>query len=233
MYLCENCKVSNNGKYGSGRFCSQKCSRSYSSNIKKEEKNKKISISLKGNTPWNKDTRLDRIRNCKYCNKEFIIRNKKNIFCTAKCQHSFGISKESRKKLKEKALERVKNGTHKGWQTRNIESYPEKFFKKVLQNINIKYEFNFPVSKKSLGIENLSCYFLDFYIVIDNRKIDLEIDGKQHDYKERKQKDLIRDNILKNNGYEIYRIKWKNPINEINKTYIKKEIEKLKEYLKI
>jgi hypothetical protein len=31
---------------------------------------------------------------------------------------------------------------------------------------------------------------------------------------------------LKKNGFIVYRIKWKNPINDINKKYIKEEIEK-------
>ena len=129
--------------------------------------------------------------------------------------------------------ERIKRGDHKGWQSRNIESYPEKFFKKVLDNLRIKYLFNHPVKKIDLGINESSCYFLDFYIEIFNRRIDLEIDGKQHEYKERKDKDLIRDSLLKNNGYEVYRIKWKNPINIKNKEYIKNEIERMIKYLGI
>lgn len=44
---CENCLKDHNGEYGSGRFCEEKCSRSFSSKINKEEKNKKISAALK------------------------------------------------------------------------------------------------------------------------------------------------------------------------------------------
>lgn len=44
---CENCQKEHNGEYGSGRFCSQKCSRSFSSKIKREEINKKVSETLK------------------------------------------------------------------------------------------------------------------------------------------------------------------------------------------
>lgn len=49
---------------------------------------------------------------------------------------------------------------------------------------------------------------MDF--VIGN--LDLEIDGKQHQYKERKESDLKRDEFLRNEGYFVYRIRW----NEIN-----------------
>ena len=55
-------------------------------------------------------------------------------------------------------------------------------------------------------------YFLDFLIEIDNIKIDLEIDGKQHLRKEVHDKDIIRDERLKTMGYTIYRVPW----NEIN-----------------
>lgn len=47
--ICENCSVIHNGKYGSGRFCSSKCSRSYSTKINREEINKKVSRTLKNN----------------------------------------------------------------------------------------------------------------------------------------------------------------------------------------
>lgn len=86
-------------------------------------------------------------------------------------------------------IKRVKDGRHKGWSSRNIESFPEKFFKQVLDNNNIKYQFNYSITKKSLGVNESSCYFLDFKIG-DN--IDLEIDGKQHEWKERKESDIKR-----------------------------------------
>lgn len=44
---CENCQIDHDGNYGSGRFCSQKCSRSFSSKANREETNKKVSKTLK------------------------------------------------------------------------------------------------------------------------------------------------------------------------------------------
>lgn len=44
---CENCAQEHDGSYGSGRFCSSKCARSFSSKNNRLDKNKKISISLK------------------------------------------------------------------------------------------------------------------------------------------------------------------------------------------
>ena len=45
--LCENCGNEHDGTYGSGRFCNTICSHSYSSNSKKEQTSKKISIAMK------------------------------------------------------------------------------------------------------------------------------------------------------------------------------------------
>jgi very-short-patch-repair endonuclease len=234
MKKCDNCDNLHDSKIGSGRFCSPKCSKSFSTKGKRKEINEKISHSLKGRI-IKEDPILLRNRvkdNCKFCKLEYEKKKKNQKYCSRICS-SRDCTELSKEKIKNKYKERIEKGEHKGWQTRNIESYPEKFFKSVLQNLNIKYDFNLPVNKKSLGLDESSCYFLDFYIEINNRKIDLEIDGKQHDYKERKEKDKIRDSILSKNNYEIYRIKWKNPINEDNKSYIKTEIEKLKEYLDI
>lgn len=45
---CENCNKDHNGEYGSGRFCSQKCSRGFATRNKRVEINKKVSKSLSG-----------------------------------------------------------------------------------------------------------------------------------------------------------------------------------------
>lgn len=58
MNICENCGNEHDGEYGSGRFCSTKCSRGFSTKAKRKEINKKVSIKLKGP-----------IYNCINCNK--------------------------------------------------------------------------------------------------------------------------------------------------------------------
>ena len=45
---CENCKSIHDGTFGSGRFCSIKCSRGFSTKAKREEINEKVSSKLKG-----------------------------------------------------------------------------------------------------------------------------------------------------------------------------------------
>ena len=162
---------------------------------------------------------------CIICNKELTYNQKvsKNIYCSNSCRAKNVLS-ETNEKIKRAQLEKVKNGTHKGWSNRKITSYPEKFFMSVLDNNNLNYKHNFVVNKKDLGLNDVSNYFLDFYF--DDKKIDLEIDGKQHNYSERKEKDKIRDELLNKIGIKVYRIKWKNPINEEDKNYIKNETNK-------
>lgn len=51
---CENCNNEHDGSYGSGRFCSCKCSRGFSTKAKRKEINDKVSKKMQGNIPWHK-----------------------------------------------------------------------------------------------------------------------------------------------------------------------------------
>ena len=48
MNICENCEQEHSGEYGSGRFCSTKCARGFSTKAKRKEINKKVSNTMKG-----------------------------------------------------------------------------------------------------------------------------------------------------------------------------------------
>ena len=88
----------------------------------------------------------------------------------------------------------------------------------MLDNNDIVYEREKRVGK----------YFLDFVI----GKLDLEIDGKQHQYEDRKQSDILRDEFLTKEGYFVYRVKW-NEINSIEgKRMMKEKIELFLEFYK-
>lgn len=64
MIECECCKQPHDGSYGSGRFCSKKCSRSFSTLINRDEINKKKSITLKGRS-------TNKTFKCEDCSKYF------------------------------------------------------------------------------------------------------------------------------------------------------------------
>lgn len=44
---CENCDQEHDGSYGSGRFCSQKCARAFSTKKNRKEINQKVSNTFK------------------------------------------------------------------------------------------------------------------------------------------------------------------------------------------
>ena len=190
------------------KFCSSRCAAKYNNRHRKvsEETKKKISNALllrseKSGNKHNEITNKILYKHvCVTCGKEYYSTHKKGSHCSRKC-----ICEDENyiKKLRTKANERVNNGTHKGWNSRNISSYPETFWVQVLNNNNISFKRECHENGK---------YFLDFKIEKNGKLIDLEIDGKQHKISERKNSDIVRDDFLKKLGYIVYRIEW----NEIN-----------------
>lgn len=239
--ICDYCKNVTNGSYGSGRFCNHTCQAKYAwklaskraNEIKSKKANEiyeskmnaecicekcnKIYIRKNGisnrfcsracaNKRNHSEKTKQKIANTlkrredKFCLDCGCILSRRNStgYCQICCKKHRTITDVQKEKLRKIQLEKVKNGTHKGWTTRNIKSYAERFFETVLNNNKIKFNREKKVGK----------YFLDF--VIGN--IDLEIDGKQHKYKDRKESDTLRDEFLRKQGYFVYRIAW----NEIN-----------------
>lgn len=234
IFKCPRCGndfslLLNENEYKNGNhkiYCSCKCS-----NIREHSKETKEKISNGVKRHFDKfgvivnakggnfvRPRKEKIKRfCKCCSKQLSFRNKSG-FCR-KCYSKYTVvTPEVREKLSQIHLQKVADGTHQGWKTRNIKSYAEIFWETVLNNNYIAYEREKKVGK----------YFLDFVI----GKIDLEIDGKQHQYEDRKQSDNLRDEFLTKEGYFVYRIKW----NEINSTegkqMMKEKIELFLEFYK-
>jgi hypothetical protein len=94
---CECCGLYHDGKHTSGRFCSLKCSRSFSTKNNKEIRNKKISEKIS----------LGEIeKTCPSCNNIFKTKKSKNSrYCSIKCGRKNKINKgytwtdESKNKL--------------------------------------------------------------------------------------------------------------------------------------
>ena len=57
---CEKCHTPHEGNYGTGRFCSSSCARSYSTAKNREEINSKVSDKLKGHKPSQKSIEKSR-----------------------------------------------------------------------------------------------------------------------------------------------------------------------------
>lgn len=81
----------------------------------------------------------------------------------------------------------------------NEPSYPEKWFMEVIENEfeNKNYIREYPFSK----------YSLDF--AWPEIKKCIEIDGEQHErFEEYKQRDIVKDELLQSNGWNVLRISW-------------------------
>lgn len=199
---CERCGQVMHEKFGSGRFCSAACSQAREHS---KETKQKIRESLNQTLLSKQKAPVCSKKSCKVCNKPIKSYNKTGLcrYCLDHTDEGFKVKQELGKKGYTTAQE---HGTHKGWQSRKITSYAEKFWKQVLDNNNISYEREF------LIVCNSTHYFLDFRLERNGKLVDLEIDGKQHTYTDRAEADVIRDNNLQSLGYIIYRIPW----NEIN-----------------
>jgi hypothetical protein len=106
MYICENCGSDHNGEYGDSlkhkprggkskyRFCSVKCSRSYSTKEKRKEINKAVSLKLK--KPKTEKVkpilkkRKKKTKICMNCNEEFSGKDiYKRKYCSSKCSSEY------------------------------------------------------------------------------------------------------------------------------------------------
>lgn len=95
--FCENCNINHTGIYGSGRFCSAKCARGFSTKNKRAEINQKVSSKLSGRklstehvkniekaNNFNRTQKTEKI--CLECNKIMMCRPSDNRkYCTLKC----------------------------------------------------------------------------------------------------------------------------------------------------
>lgn len=81
-FKCEKCQKIHDASYGSGRFCSAECARSFASLVRREEANVKVSLKLGGKGA----DRFVGTGKCLQCSKD--INNRKK-FCSNACQIEF------------------------------------------------------------------------------------------------------------------------------------------------
>lgn len=112
---CEKCDIIHDGNYGSGRFCSSKCARSFSTKNKREEINEKVSKKLANNLnskgkPKYRFTDYDRTKGKiqqKINNERLILIKPFNEL--SKTSKKKIIEKEQNYKCKECQIEKVWN----------------------------------------------------------------------------------------------------------------------------
>ena len=116
MKVCENCSKEHDGSYGSGRFCSKECAKSYSSKSL-DNTNKKLAKCIDCGTSIFINKRAS-TKNCKckicknkhtciICGKEYVYIKGQNTvkFCSKECQQEYHNNKK--KYLSEDAIYRL------------------------------------------------------------------------------------------------------------------------------
>jgi len=241
--LCKKCLNALTYEQRHNTFCSKSCAISFNNKNKPKTKEikEKISNTLKGNklsfetkekisknngrrkkpftgyveTQYSKPT----INNC---NAEFLTTIIKKKYCSLTCANKHcNTTPEARLHAREAQLRVIAEGRHKGWSARTkAPSYPEQYFIDLFNNEQIT---------GWIREHKEGSWFIDFAFI--DKKIALEIDGSQH--KNRKDKDLLKDTYLIENGWTVIRINWFNPVIESNKLKLYSQIENFKNIIKL
>lgn len=256
--ICKCCGKILNYSKRNGEFCSSSCAAKYNNthrilNVEGKTKfvkcvdcGKEIEVSIYSNPLQCR---------CEDCKKKRRVIKQSESFCKRNCKNSYlkdrllicvvcgkqyrpvllssgyySVSKccceDCHKELVSRnaklAYQKVnEEGRFQGWKSRNIISYAERFWMNVLDNNNIKYQKEYSLNGK---------YFLDFLLEKNGKKIDLEIDGKQHQYEERKIHDKRRDEYIISEGYIVYRISWNRISTKSGSLLMKEKIDKFLEF---
>jgi len=139
------------------------------------------------------------VKVCQFCFVEFKTKFARQKYCSQSCSAKANWSNpEYKESIVDGLKQRVENGTHKGWQSRSKlnSSFPEKITIEILNELSIEFE-----REKKIGK-----WFIDFALP---NNVAIEIDGKQHEYKDRQLSDIEKDACLTSNGWIVHRIKWK------------------------
>lgn len=212
MKICENCEKEHDGTYGSGRFCSCKCSRGFSTKNKRKEINAKVSKTLKGKKP-------KLISICKNCNKEYVQTRKTQQFCCKGCAASYrninnvNISDIARK------------GGLKSVQSQNRRSKNEIYFAELCKD----YFNNIKTNEPIFNGWDADVIIEDYKIaVLWNGKWHYEQCNKKHSVKQVQNRDKIKLKEIANYGYTSYIIK---DMGKYNKQFVEEQFEIFIKYI--
>lgn len=163
---------------------------------------------------------------CKYCNKVFdrgLQLGGHVVSCNdnpnaRETRYKMGstyrgksISDESKEKTSNSM--KIAHAEGRAWNIgksrwNNEPSYPEIFFMKVIENEFIDKNFT---REYPIGI-----YSIDFAWI--DKKLAIEIDGEQHSrYPEYNERDRRKDVVIKDNGWEVLRVEWRDLYTETKK----------------
>ena len=212
---CHKIFICADGGKESKTTCSCICSNLYFVESRKsKDRDKKISEAL---IDINSKRNPIQQAKCKQCDNIFDIKGKVK-FCSRICANIFIRNDEQAKANHLKAVrDRVKRGEHPGWKVRSgaTPSFPEKVTMEILEELQVSN-----ITRE----HRAGRWYIDFADL--DRKIALEIDGSQHDLPQQKASDEKKDEYLKQDGWAIFRIRWKKLTKE-SRASLKEEISKI------
>lgn len=109
--ICENCLTESEQKYGSGRFCSVKCARGFSTKEKRKEINQKVSQRFQDKP----STDIEKF--CEFCKDSFSVPfgKRKQKTCSRKCGMQLTISDPKYiRNLSNKRIQKIEEGVTNG-----------------------------------------------------------------------------------------------------------------------
>jgi hypothetical protein len=196
---CENCGKSHSGEYGSGRFCSVSCARSFATKSKRKEINKKVSKKISSKKRFVEKT-------CPICKIIFVkeYKYRKQMTCSSKCARFWTYHKDNPNYVKNK-----KNVIEAG--KKSVTSQKDK---RRSKNEKMFYEKIKEVFHDSIHNEPIFNGW-DADIIIPSEKIAILWNGiwhykkitKKHSVEQVQNRDEIKINEIKKLGYKVYVIK--------------------------
>jgi len=207
---CENCNKQHENAYGSGRFCTEKCARAFSTKKDRDGINKKRSKAL------SKDN--DIILICKQCASEFSIMWSKRdqLFCSRSCSTIW----------KNENLNIAVLGGLSAAKINNRRSKNEEFFANLC-----KEEYGNILTNEAMFNNWDADVIIPKYkiAILWNGKWHYEKLSKKHSLEQVQNRDKIKKKEIKKCGYISYIIK---DMGGYDPAFVEKQFLKLKKYIK-
>jgi hypothetical protein len=182
---CENCTCAHDGSYASGRFCSERCARSFSSKNKRLEINKKISQKLKGtHIGLGRTASIDQCLHTSEGLKKYYLEHPEAKDAISKRLTGRSLSESTKRKIslatkgktggfRENSVKHYKYSYYKG---NRMDSSWEEQFARRLDELGIKWLKNRSVYFEYSDLNaKTRKYFPDFFL--PERQLWVEITG--------------------------------------------------------
>lgn len=220
---CESCNKIHEGTYGSGRFCSQECARSFSTKDKRKEINEKVSKTLK--SKYSREI----IKDCLFCGKEISLPyyKRKQKTCSRKCGAAWVFSPNNPERDKITNQRRDAGLKSARAQSKKRRSKNEILFYSLCKN-----EYNNVLSNEAIFNGWDADVILPEYnvAVLWNGPWHYKKITKSHSVEQVQNRDKIKEDEIKKAGYTAYIIK---DMGKYNPEFVRTQFELFKDWIAV